>query len=600
MRSIIALIAILLAIWSQWLSAPAASYFADEWLRDHFTRLRATTEPETRIAVVDIDEASLAAIGPWPWPRKRIAELLENLVDDYGARGVALDLVLPERADAEGDARLAMLAQHAPVVLAQAFDYVRRSLPVRVGKIVGGAPVGSHSAAPIASGFIGNHAGLAQARHAGNIGFVPDDDGTIRRLPMLTQFEGWVYPTLSKALLDCCANDKTMRSQSDNDGFRRVPYYRDWTAYTVVPAADVLNLSVPPTVLAGRLVVVGSSSLGLTDRVSTPLTPSTSGMLVHVAALSSLLDEQTGLAPAPWPGRWIAMIFAIMVAVIVTYTFPRLSAAANVALLAEASIIWLGLAYLISPHDTHFSTTGPLVSILFLLAVAVPFHWQLTQRKSRQLLGTLRQYVAKAVVDELLRRDLKDPLTPQRLNVTTLIADMEGYTGQVESLTIEEAAQLTRDFLECLTSPVLEKHGTLDKFTGDGLVAFWGAPLPVEDHADLALDAAQEIVQAVQRFSERRQKEGKRPLRVRIGIESGIAMAGDFGTSSRSIYTAVGDSVNVASRLEQLARDFPHDVIIGQGAVSQSKRHRFKFLGEKLLRGKEYPTTLYTLEETSM
>ena len=161
---------------------------------------------------------------------------------------------------------------------------------------------------------------------------------------------------------------------------------------------------------------------------------------------------------------------------------------------------------------------------------------------------------------------------------------------------MEEAAQLTCDFLDCLTRPVLARHGTLDKYTGDGLVAFWGAPLPCADHADLALDAAWEIVQEVRRFSAARQREGKPPLRVRIGIESGLAMAGDFGTSSRSIYTAVGDSVNVASRLEQLARDPSYDVIIGQGTASRTRRHRLKLLGDVVLRGKENPTTLYTLE----
>ncbi|MFA7271088.1 MAG: adenylate/guanylate cyclase domain-containing protein, partial [Sterolibacterium sp.] len=199
--------------------------------------------------------------------------------------------------------------------------------------------------------------------------------------------------------------------------------------------------------------------------------------------------------------------------------------------------------------------------------------------------------------DELLRSDLKDPLAPQRRSVTTLIADMEGYTTQVESLPMEEAAQLTRDFLDCLTRPVLEQRGTLDKYTGDGLVAFWGAPLPIADHADLALDAAQRIVEEVRLFSLSRQRRGLPALRVRIGIESGIAMAGDFGTSFRSIYTAVGDSVNVASRLEGLARNQPYAIVIGAGTVGMSRRHRFKLIGDMVLRGKEKPTTLYTLED---
>ncbi len=598
-RSIIALVAIFLTVWSQWLPSPADSQFANEWLRDHFIRSQAVNEPENRIAVIDIDEASIAGIGPWPWPRQRIASLIESLIGTYGARGVALDLVLPETADAAGDIRIGMLAQHGPVVLAQAFDYVTRAQPIRVGVVSGGLPADQITNAPVANGFIGNHAGLAQARQTGNIGFVPDADGTIRRLPMQTLYEGRVYPTLSKALLDCCGGTAAPAPATAADGFWRVPYHRNWSAYTVVSAADILKGTAPNSVVTGRLLIVGSSSLGLTDRVATPLERSTSGMLVHVAALSSLLDAQAGNAPSPWPGRWIATVFSILVAAMAAYTFPRLSALSNSALMAAASVLWLVLAYWITPHDPYFSTTGPLATNFFLLVVAVPLDWQLSQRKSRQLLGTLRQYVADAVVDELLRRDLKDPLTPQKLSVTTLIADMEGYTGQVESLSMEEAAQLTRDFLGCLTQPVLEMRGTLDKFTGDGLVAFWGAPLPIEDHADLALDAAREIVLQVQRFSATRQQEGKRPLRVRIGIESGIAMAGDFGTTSRSIYTAVGDSVNVASRLEQLAREFPHDIIIGEGTVSRAKRHRFKLLGEKKLRGKEHATTLYTLEQVA-
>jgi len=594
MRLIIAAAAVLITATSQWLSPSPDSVLANEWLRDRFIRMDAVTEPETRLAIVDIDEASLAAVGPWPWSRARLADVLENLLGHYGAKGVALDLVLPERADAAGDARLGMLALHGPVVVAQAFDYVPRVQSLRIGHVADGVPAGNATTGLRASGFIGNHAGLADARYAGNIGFVPDADGTIRHLPMATLFNDRHYLTLSLTLFECCAG--TSAGTRKTEGAWRIPYSRDWSAYTVVPASGILDLSIPVELLTGRLIIIGSSSLGLTDRVATPLAASTSGMMVHASALSTLLDEQAGRAVSAWPGRWIATLFAILVALGAAYNFSRLSAVSNVAMLGAASIVWLLLAYWISPHDPYFSTTGPLASNLFLLAIAVPFEWQIAQRRSRSLLGTLRQYVASSVVDELLRRGLKDPLTPRELNVTTLIADMEGYTTYVESLSMEDAARLTSDFLACLTRPVLAKHGTIDKYTGDGLVAFWGAPLPVDDHADLALDAAQEIVQEVRRFSDARMKAGMPALRVRIGIESGIAMAGDFGTPSRSIYTAVGDSVNVAARLEQVARNQPHDIIIGQGTVNRARRHNFKLLGDFTLRGKEKTTTLFTLE----
>jgi adenylate cyclase len=588
----ISVFAVMLTVWSQWAGQPASVRLADEWLRDRFINMRASAEPETRILVVDINEETLAQF-PWPWSRARQAELVERLVQN-GARGVALDIVMFKPGDAAGDARMAMLAEHGPVVLAQLFDYNQTDDPLRSGQLVGGQPGAPASGAPRATGYLANHAGLARAANAGNIGVIPDSDGSLRRIPMITSFEGRNYPTLSLALLNCCGKPAPV-----TPAVQRVPFARSLAAFSGASAAEVLSGAIPPELVAGKLVLVGSSALSVGDRVSSPLGASTAGLLVHASLLSSLLDQQAGLAPAQWPGKWIALAFCLLVAAVSAYTFPRLSAASNVLLLGGASALWLALAYLASTHDADFSTSGPLLSNLFLLAVAVPFHWQLTQQKSRQLLGTLRQYVATAVVDELLRSDMKDPLAPRQLQVTTLIADMEGYTSQVESLPVEEAARLTTDFLDCLTRPVLDKHGTLDKYTGDGLVAFWGAPLPNPDHADLALDAAQEILREVAQFSRLRVSAGHPPLRVRIGIESGLAMAGDYGTSFRSIYTAVGDSVNTASRLEQAARDFPHDVIIGEGTVTRSNRHRFTLLGERLLRGKEKAIKLYTLEDAA-
>ncbi|MBV7537498.1 adenylate/guanylate cyclase domain-containing protein [Duganella sp. sic0402] len=598
-RRLIALGAVLLAVGGQWPHSGLAWSSADEWLRDQLIRRQASAATEQRLAVIDIDETSLAAAGPWPWPRERIATMIEQLLGDYGARGVALDLVLPEPSDAGGDARLAMLSQHGPLVLPQAFDY-NGNMPLRVGRLTGGAAAASAGAAVPASGYIANHAGLAQAAHIGNIGFVPDQDGVIRRLPMQTWFDGRTFPTLSLALLDCCSASKPSASGPTGgmqlgDGLRRLPYRLQWDAYKVIPASMILDLSAPDELLRGKLVLIGSSSLGLADRVATPLSASTSGLLVHAAALTAQLDARAGLAPSAWPGRLIAMLFSSATIALCFWTLPRKSALVNVGVLAAASLLWLALAWQMAPHDALFGLSAPLLANAFLLAVGVPFAWQQSQRQSRRLLDTLRQYVADAVVDELLRNNLLDPLKPSHCDVTTLIADMQGYTSHVGALPLEQAAELTRAFLDCLTGPVLAAHGTLDKFTGDGLVAFWGAPLPVRDHADQALDAAAAIQAGMVEFNAARARQGLAPIRVRIGIESGRAMAGDFGSAARSIYTAVGDSVNVASRLETAARDLPHDVIIGPGTAALCRRHQLRHIGELTLRGKEHPTTLYTL-----
>ncbi|GGY54979.1 CHASE2 domain-containing protein [Pseudoduganella albidiflava] len=581
--------AVLLTVLLQGAGSASPASVADELLRDRIVQLRASDSPEQRMVVVDIDEETLER-HPWPWQRTRMAELVERLFE-LGASGVALDIVMLKPGDAEGDLRMAMLAQHAPLVLAQLFDYNAAREPLRSGVLAGGRPGPRVPGAIAATGYLANHAGLAGARHAGNIGVTPDPDGVLRRVPMTAWFEGRNYPSLALALMHCCGGGAPA-----TEPLMRVPFTRTPQAYHRVVADDLLQGRIDEATVRGKLVLVGSSALSVGDRIATPMGASFAGLLVHASILTGLLDRRDGLAPATWPGAVIATLFCIAVAVAGAYTFPRLAAAYNVLLLAAMAVLWLALAYAIVPHDPDFAPAAPLFSILFLLAVSVPFHWQLAQQNSRRLLGTLRQYVATSVVTELLRSNLKDPLAPRQCEVTTLIADMEGYTSQVESLPVEEAARLTSDFLDCLTRPVIGHHGTLDKYTGDGLVAFWGAPLPNAAHADLALDAARDILREVARLSQARMKQGHPPLRVRIGIESGPAMAGDYGSSLRSIYTAVGDSVNTAARLEQAARDWPHDVIIGEGTVQRARRHRFLSLGETRLRGKEKAVQLYTLE----
>lgn len=612
-RWLIAALAFLVTIWSQYaIVAPVSlsgnvwtrtilnqvSFLPNEWLRDAFLRLQVSNEPEPRILVVDIDEASLAEFGPWPWPRERLSGLVEILLAEYAARGVALDILLPSGTGSDGDKRLALLAAHGPLVPAQAFDFDfagNRPQPVRDGHL-GGASANYAGGVP-ATGYLGNYPALAEAPHIGAIGFIPDPDGTLRRVPLVTQFGGRHYPALALALLECCSG-KPMPSLADT-GLMRIPYRRDWRAYTVVSAADILQQRIVPDSASGRLVLVGSSSLGMGDRVATPLAASRPGLGVQALILSALLDRQEDRLPTQWPGRLLACLFALVSSIACTLAFPRLSAAACVGLLGLGSAVWLAIAYVLTRHDPDFAPIGPLATNLFLLAVAVPYQWHQAQRRSRHLLQTLRQYVAPTVVEQLLRSVEEDPLRPRRCDVTTLVADMEGYTTQVELLPVEEAARLTRDFLDCLTGEVIAHQGTLDKYTGDGMMAFWGAPLPLERHADLALDAAREMTRRVAALSDERVRQGHLPLRVRIGIESGTAMAGDFGTSFRSIYTAVGDSVNTAARLEQVARDFPHDIIIGPGTIARSQGHRFLALGERLLRGKERATPLYTLDMTN-
>ena len=594
LRTVIAVLACALALLLEW-QRPAFVQHLDESLRDTFVRLTAEQASEERLVVIDIDEATLRDIGPWPWPRERLADLVEILLGTYGAKAVGLDIVLPEPADAAGDARLVALATHAPLTLAQILDYTPRSPKILQGTLSGGLPAENQQAALSAYGYIANHAALAGARCVGNIGYRPDADGVLRHAPLRSRYEGLDYLHFASALL-ACSGEPTPPPLADERGLWRVPYTHARSAYTVIAAADVLRETAPGALIAGRYALVGSSSLGLGDRVSTPLAPLSAGVEVHAASLSGLLDLAQGRATAAWSGRTGLLLWSVASVALAVLLIARLSAWGSVLLLLGLVLAWLALAFAGVARQAQWSVTAPLWAYFFLLLVAVPHEWWQTQRKGRRLLSTLSHYVAQPVLDEIVRLNLQYSLEPTLREVTVLIADMEGYTRATSSLSLPDAATLTKEFLACLTRPVLTHHGTLDKYSGDGLVAFWGAPLDCPDQADRAVSAGLDILAEVEAFNAGRQRLGFAPVRVRIGIESGRALVGDLGTPFRSTYTAVGDCINFASRLESAARELPTQLVIGSAANARLTQHRTVSLGPITLRGTQTTIEVFAVQ----
>ena len=592
-RAGIALLAFVLAFMVEW-RRPELTVRLDEGLRDSFTRYTADQRPEERLVVIDINEAALTDIGPWPWPRQQVADLVEVLLGTYGARVVGLDIIFPDPGDVQGDARLASLATHAPLNLAQIFDYTPRSPAISQGVLAGGQNQQTTLTSVSAYGYMANHAGLAGARCLGNIGYLPDPDGVLRHTPARTRFQGQDFPSFASALLTCA--DPLVQGPAGNvQGLWRVPYTHALSAYTVIPVAEVLSERVPRSLIAGRYVLVGSSALSLGDRVSTPLAPLSAGVMVHAASLSGLLDLAEGRTQPARSGRAWLLIWSAVSIVVAVVCIAKLSAWGGLLLLLSLVTGWLGLAFAGIARQVEWSITAPLWAYFFLLVVAIPHEWWRTQRKGRLLLATFSHYVAQPVLDEIVRLDLRHSLEPTSRDISVLIADMEGYTRNTSSLSLEDAATLTKDFLGCLTRPVLAWRGTLDKYTGDGLVAFWGAPLPCPDQADCAVSAALEIMTEIDAFNLRRQANGLQPVRVRIGIESGRALVGDLGTPFRSTYTAVGDCINFASRLEAAARDLPTSLMIGPAANRQLMRHTTRSLGQMTLRGTQTSIETFSL-----
>ena len=556
---------------------------------------------DTRIALVDIDERSLDAIGPWPWPRAVLAQLAQNLFQQYHAEAVGLDILLPGAGQPDGDRALRAVANRYPLVFAQAFDLSGSAQGVHAGH-VGGALMataeGSH--APVADGFVGNFFSDPDVC-VGHVTPRADLDGVVRSIPPLIQYEGVSYPMLAWTLLQCRHAGKLHTLSidalpTDANGLMSIPYHRAMRSFDVVSALDVLAGNAPPALLANRHVLVGSSSVGLTDHIASPIDPWLPAVVVHAELLSYLLDcEAQGAFAAS--SRWLPILWTACAILVFALLF-RLQRA-PIALLALIATTSLWLALVLSTRVAAADLAAlPLVPAAVYMLIQAPIEWISSQAAIRSFERRFGRYLPPTVLREIVRRHGLTAFKPERRLISVLFVDIEGYTRLAEQMLPERLVAMTEVILTRLTHCVYDTVGTLDKYIGDSLMAFWGAPLEQADHADRALDCARAMLREldVLNRAENPLMDGKL-IRVRIGVNSGSAVVGELGSTSRQSYTAIGDAINVASRLQDHAKVVETDLLVGQETARLVTRHALRAFGHATLRGRVAPELLYVLDE---
>ncbi|OQX10065.1 MAG: hypothetical protein BWK73_21250 [Thiothrix lacustris] len=586
------------------------------------------------VVVVQIDADSINELKKtgedWPWTRQRYAELLKKLFEEYQVAVVGLDMFMPDDRSPANNAELLAIAQQHPVVFSQAFDLENATENAFVsGNVSAGLPIASPligEVFPHANGYIGNTALFAQSACVGHISSIKNNEGMIVHVNPLIVWQERLYPMLALEMLRCYDGaDKTYaidittqangwqlevsgllgegsvsRLVVDKAGRLRVPYLIQNDYIPGIPAIDILRGNVDPDyekLLRGAMVILAGTAPGLGDQQATPLHNNVPGVLVHVQLLDWLLSGQIN-APDFSLDQWSWIIG--IVSLILLYIMLTFGVSASIVVSVSVLLImsWFGLGFWLWIEQYWFLPMHPMGLLLFFLAFQIPVEWWMAQRTAGRLRHVFQDYLPSSLVNHIVDHSRTDLLQPSRRCLTILFADIANFTKRAEYSAPEEIALLTQQILECLTTVVYRYEGTLDKYMGDAVMVFWNAPFHHADHADKAVQAALDMLDAIEAFNRSggvRDADGN-PILVRIGVHTGEVIVGDLGTRFRHAYTAIGDAVNVASRLQTFAREINEPLVVSQETIAGLKQvYPLISRGMIAVKGRANSVGIYTL-----
>ena len=598
------------------------------------------------LAIVDIDEESLAEVGQWPWPRTDVARMIDSL-RAAGAAAVGFDVVFaePDRtspgryADFLGDVDPAVIEalralpsndevfadslRQTRLVLGQS-GYHRRleggpppDLPKIPLAVIGEDPTPYLFHFPA---LVRNTPVLEQAAPGRAIfNLVPGRDGLVRRIPAFVVAEGQIVPSLALEMLRLATGGNAFAIKTDEAGVSafvvggvEVPtdrhgriwmYYAESRRDLYVSARDLLKGRVPPERLAGRLVLIGTSAAGLFDIKATPVHDRIPGVEIHAQMLEMILSGQLLLRPHYALGAELFVLAAVgllMIALVPVFGAALtmlLGALAAAALLLASWVLFTGEGLLI---DVAY----PLVGSAAVYTLLVFTNYLREEGRRQRVRSAFRQYLSPTLVDQLANDPGRLVLGGETREMTVLFSDVRGFTAISERLQDrpQELTRLMNRLLTPLTAEIMGRGGTIDKYMGDAVMAFWNAPLSDEDHAMNACDAALAMLQAVDRLNERLRREAGEGsgetmrLKVGIGINTGLCVVGNMGSEQRFDYSVLGDAVNLASRLEGQCKTYGADIILGETTASAiGPRAAYMELDLIRVKGKSEPQRIFAL-----
>jgi len=621
---------------------------------DSFQRIKPRTyHPATPVRIVDIDEAALAEFGQWPWPRTIVARLVDKLTEK-GAAAIAFDVVFsePDRSsisrmvkdlvaytDPETVQKLAAAIQdndkvladaiaHSRVVLGFGFDPHGGSQPPK--RMFGTAFAGDDPSQflPVQQGTVKPLA-ILEAAAKGNGSVNTDVEGSvIRRVPMLFRVAGQegLFPALSIEALRVAQGASTyvikssgassemsfgaktgivairtgdIEARTDSRG-RLALYDSGHREERFVSARAVLKDEVPPDKLDGQIVFIGTSAIGLKDLRSTPVDDSAPGVEVHAQLAEQMIEQEFLARPDFADGAeflYLAAIGALFV-----FLLPRLSAGKMT--IVAAIFIGIGLAVpwiAFSEYDLLFDPIYPPVTLAVIYVSGTALAFMRTERERAAIRGAFGLYLSPDQVERIARHPELLQLGGEMREITVMFTDVRGFTRISEQFDPHGLTRFMNRILTPMTDLIRSHRGTIDKYMGDAIMAFWNAPLDVDRHAALACDTAlamqARLVELNEEWKAEAEAEGRGhiPVNIGIGLNTGQASVGNFGSTQRFTYSCLSDDVNLASRLEGQCKTYSVGIIIGDKTRLQVPDYAALEIDLVMVKGKTEPERVHAL-----
>lgn len=613
----LALLLVLLAMGAIHLFAPGLPLGMDERAAGFWWRAAPLKAIERRIVVVDIDEKSLTEIGPWPWPREKLATLATRL-GELGTHLQAFDIVLAE--PRPGDDTLSKAAQTLPLVLGEVLVVDPSVLtPPHAGQLRGA--LDATPCTPYTRQAFG-YLGVAESLHIEASGHITPSlsrNGSVRGAPALICYQGRVYPSLALASLLRASDLAAPLSVEPGRGLLDPPWrishpqlpgisipideHGEWLASYQLPrsslvsisAADILQGHAPAELLRGTWALVGATALGIADAVPTPLGATVSGVEVHAQLLSALLDDRTPYAPR---GQFILQALSAAFSAAVLLALLGWRQRAVVAILPIAGLLlaaglYAGQGYLLLAHHLWIGASLPAAFAILAGATLAVIELAVTRRERELVYNNLSSYLPRSAAAAIAFRAPVGNLEAQHEELVLLHADLRNFSAWCEQRPAEESAAVLHLFFSLCAHAVREHGGVIEEYVGDAILAIWPG------HADPAkvIAAARQIVEHA-RDALPPPAEGLEPLAVGVGIEQGRVLVGSFGPAWRRNHTVLGQAVTVAIRLQQLTSELAQSILLGPTIALRLPHHQVRRQGVFLLEGLMEPREVFAVNSS--